>query len=326
MRKAQRLQSITHQEAIKNALNYLKLKRAGKIPAVKTRYPLLNELLFDGIEWGWLVTIAAMPSVGKTYLLKQYTEDSLLDTDVDVVNFTLEMTPDRLIMREIASQAKTNIKSLYGLGKKPISDSELERVIKSYSEQGYHNRVTYIAERPDVGQLGEYLIAHLETISKPQRRKLFVTIDHSLLVRMNEERTGLNSLYSKLVEIKNSWKLTIIAVAQQLKRDIKTDDKRRDPKKNLFLHFPQESDIFGSDAAQQNSDLLQMLHNPSKLGMYEYGPDKWETKAANHDPYIYSHFKKVRDDTPYYVTRFGDNIKQGELWEDPHFLENELEL
>lgn len=310
------LGTVTQEDAFERTKDYILRKQNGEIPSLRTRYPVANELLFDGIEWQWLVTVAALPSVGKTFLISKIIEDAIsFDPTIDILYLNYEMSADRLLQRDIAARAGVTVKQLLGIGNNALSKPQALAAITDYYKAMPKQRVLYVPQRGTPREIKEFIHQYIENNIKPNKRKLVVALDHSLLAVVSDTKNGLIDLNNALVEVKNSYKYVIVLVAQQMNREIKNKENRRDPDKNLFLHYPQESDIFGSDAPLQSSDVMVMLHCPAKLGLKKYGPDKWDVKNGRGDLYIYAHWKKIRDDNNFYwVTRFWN--EGGNLLED----------
>lgn len=85
--------------------------RQGKCGGIPTGFVDIDSLT-DGVHPGELVVIASYPSVGKSALAMNIAERMMLDGDLTVGVFSLEMTAIELVKRLICSHARVNLRNL----------------------------------------------------------------------------------------------------------------------------------------------------------------------------------------------------------------------
>ena len=105
---------------------------------------------------------------------------------------------------------------------------------------------------------------------------MIVILDHTLLTRGRsgeKEREILADLQRLFMEAKK-WGQTTIIQLSQLNRNIETADRLNNP----ALHYPNRSDMFGSDSLFHASDLVLVLHRPEILRINSYSQNNLPVK------------------------------------------------
>ena len=130
----------------------------------------------------------------------------------------------------------------------------------------------------------EYSNAHPNT-------QLLVTIDHSMLVKKNggteSDFEKLARLGEMLTELKKMLPVLFI-ILTQMNRSIE-DPNRTTP--GTTGNYPRASDIYGSDALMQHSDIVMIINKPSKSNIKIYGPERYIVPSD----YMVCHFVKCRN-------------------------------
>lgn len=301
-------------EAYQEELRYIKGRYTGEIKSAKTPWKTWNEIYTDGFEWGWIVTIAGLSGSGKTALLnilETQMFDSNPDQEIAVLSFNFEMLARRLVGRKISGLLKKSVRQIYSAEKEGnISEAEIDSLEKNVKDLITKYDISYV-EMP--GSVNEIAIAAEAFILAKQAKtpnvKVVVTLDHSILVKKlkGSERDTLTELMACFNELKKQHPDTLFIVLSQLNRNIEKEERKKSYGPERALHYPQKSDIFGSEALYQFSDAVIVFHRPELLGITAYGPKGLTTKDI-----IYCHHLKARDGTPK-ITRFENKLSINSL-------------
>ena len=291
---------------------YIRNRASGKIKSLTTSLKKFNKIGMNGIEWGSIYTIAGRSGSGKTAFINMIESDILSlnpTNDIAILNFNFEMFARRLIGRKLSRQLKLTTKQLYSATGNPMQDISHANIhkAKEYVQNELENLPVYFIERS--GSVKQFI----DTIRKFHEgnpdKKLFVTLDHTVLVKRGGNGSSLETLYELMTEINNLKKEIpniIFIVLSQLNRDIEKEERRINPS----LQYPIKSDLFNGDATFMFSDVVGILHNPEQLGLTIYGPDKLPTNGQ-----IFMHYLKARDEEPF-IAKMKNNLKNGEILEE----------
>jgi replicative DNA helicase len=110
-------------------------------------------------------------------------------------------------------------------------------------------------------------------------------------------------------ELKKKYPNMLFILLSQLNRNIEKEERKKAYGPERTLHFPQKSDIFGSESLYQFSDAVIVFHRPELLGLQTYGTKAYPTKDL-----VYCHHLKARDGLPK-VTRFENKLNINQLKE-----------
>lgn len=214
------------------------------------------------------VTIAARSGMGKTARVIQDIQDFCnkelnpeFADNIIVLFDTWEMAAWRNVMRMYSKGLSKPVSSLLSSMDK-IDDETFEHVI-ALSKELAHYPVWF----NQISQSWKSWYANKESIIKKNPGKQFVNvIDHTRLVTRTTERTEeelITNFVKSGMALKNSYG-TINIFLSQLNRNIETNAKSREM---IGKHLPVASDIFGSDAVMQCSDIVLTLHRPGAYGL-----------------------------------------------------------
>ena len=293
-------------------LKYMKMRKEGKITSLKTRWNKFNQVSMNGLEWGSITTVAGMSGSGKTAILNEM-ETSLFELnpkeDFAVLSFNFEMLARRLVGRKISAKLDKTMKQLYSADTMDVHSNitnEEFLAAQKYVESIENMSVNYV-DVPGTTKEIENAIYAFNEMPENRYKGVLVTLDHSILVKkmqqMNQQET-LYDLMFRFNRVKKRLKSSFVIVSQ-LNRTIETVDRIQ----NTDMHYPMKTDIFGSDALYQYSDVVLVSHRPEMLGIREYGPDKLPTKDL-----IYWHYLKVRDGDPM-IAQMVNNLKHNQVLE-----------
>lgn len=284
-------------------------RRDGKIKSLKTPWPKFDDIGMGGLEWGTILTIGGRSGDGKTAIMLQITRNlhKLNPTeDFAVLDFQFEMTSEKTALREFSAFAKKSIKEL-GSVQTPVSDSTIE-ALKTYMEYHKHRDIYQVDQKMTVPMIKQQVVEFCKFVNKP----VVVTIDHSYLVQVGDEKSELGMLHnlgSMMTELKKSLPVLFI-VLSQMKRDVE-DQLRRQP--GRAGNFPTSSDFYGGDALYNHSDIMIAIDRPFQKGVYPYGPQEFDVGPEH----VVLHVLKARDGAPDKILFFEGDFANMQLRECP---------
>ncbi len=314
-------------ESTNEILSYIDNRRKGIVNSLKTRWDKFNNACMGGIEPNIIITIAGISGSGKSSFANSL-ETDLFDLNPKanfvVLSFTLEMLSSRQVGRKLSYKMKKTTSELYsGHTGKNLSNEDYQSALK-HSEKIREYPIYYV-DRPGTTEEIRNTIKYFQSWLVPMKKWLIVILDHTLLTRGKQgqgERETLADLQKVFMEAKKVGVTTIIQLSQ-LNRNIESPERIN----NSNLHYPQRSDLFGSDFLFQTSDLLLVIHRPETLHIQErneetgqggYGPKHLSVKNM-----IYIHIVKNREGEPK-ILSFVNNLKYNSI-EEPNPFNNEKE-
>lgn len=301
-------------EAARELCSFVDGRRNGKIRSLKTPWKKFNEACMGGIDYHNIYTIAGMSGSGKTSMISQL-ETGLKDLnpheDFSILSFNWEMLSQRLIGRKISNKLQLTVSQLYSGDKSfKVTDDVYDKVVEECKNLAKYD-ITYYELPSNVEKL-EIIIDEFvrqKKIDNPYKG-FIVFLDHALLVNGKDgesERRTLFEFMALLNVLKRRYKMSFVLLSQ-LNRDIEDKVRITEP----TLHFPQKSDLFGSDGIYQFSDVVIVSHRPEILNIAQYGPQRWPTEGI-----IYHHYLKMREGQPF-IAKMKNNLKHNEVtdWND----------
>lgn len=100
-----------YDDVLFNVLGELQERRGGKASGVPTGFTDLDEMI-NGLHKNRMYIVAARPGVGKSAFAENVAEFVARNTNRTVLVFSLEMTAEQLIERDLAGEAKVNTRDL----------------------------------------------------------------------------------------------------------------------------------------------------------------------------------------------------------------------
>lgn len=291
-------------QVIDEEMLYIEARMKGLIKSLSTPWPTINKAGIDGWEWGTINTIGAMSGVGKTAMVNQLvTEIHSCNPgeDISVLFYTMEMAARKLFSRTISHDIKWTVQDIYT----KMDQAKLDYIKTNVIINHRHKDIYYeeIMKTPTATRF------EVERFIKSRIGYVLVVYDHSLLVREDNhesERARLIQLMSHFNELKKIYPRSQYILLTQLNRDLEDIGRILKP----AMHFPKKGDLFGSDACYQFSDVVLILHNPWKLGIQNYGPQKWPTTN-----FLFAHLLKVREGIPDKVVVLHNKLEHNRLIE-----------
>lgn len=212
---------------------------------IKTYFKSIDDLI-GGLLGGTLMLIAASTGMGKTVFTLNLIVN-MAKHNKKILFFCLEMTPDELLCRIMASRAGLNSANLRN---RTLSDWELEK----YTQ--YADSAEFDQLQSNISIHGEFdmTIDDIAAVVRKTRADI-IFLDYLQLVKC----TKGNTRYEAVTEISRRLKLLAnevnkpIVVLSQLNRELKNRADKR----------PVLSDIRDSGSIEQDFDIVSFLYRPS---------------------------------------------------------------
>ena len=271
--------SAVHQsEHYKEALKHIKDRKDGLITSFRTPWSKLNEETLDGLEWKTMVTLAARSSIGKTAIKDQiirFAHNLNPNTPFEIIEFQFELPPTSHVIRQLAGYTGMAYDKI--LSKKVMSDEDFDKIHRNAKNIVNTLQLPYIISRPmNVEGLRREIEYHSGI--KFAGKKIIYTLDHAGLVLKSgraDERTTLIELAAMITEMKNKYDLIFILLTQ-MNRNIEKPERSID---GSTANFITSSDIMGSDAVMQHSDILIGVNRPGMFNIRYYGPVRYQIQT-----------------------------------------------
>lgn len=223
------------------------LARAGKAPegSLPTGFTDVDHMLRGGLRPGSLYIVAARPAMGKSAFAHQvatYTADQ----GIPCALFSLEMTGEELIEREIAGAAKRSIESWRG------RDAQARAVGAGAMVA---DRCLHLIDRAGLDLAG--LTSRIRRLVRRDGVSI-VFVDYLQLVGGSSRWSNSDNKNSEVGEISSALKVLAqdlripIVVLSQLNREVEKRPGKR----------PQLSDLRDSGNIEQDANVVIFLHRP----------------------------------------------------------------
>jgi replicative DNA helicase len=281
------------------AIDTMEKRKTGEVQSIKTPWESFNDAGMDGIEWNSMVVIGARPGQGKTLVADMITREAFklnFGQDFAVLKLQFEMLGRTTAMRELSAELRRSVKYLNSAEKvggvvQKVSEADITKAKHYALTQKF--REEYIIETAMTPAGIEKAVRDFaKFIGKP----FIITLDHSMLVVKDasekDKLETLQNLGAMMTKLKRQLPIIWI-VLTQLNRSI--DDASRQEKAGSHSNYPNEADVFGSDALLQHTDILVAINRPSRYNLAIYGPEQFEVTSRE---LLAFHFLKVRSGTP----------------------------
>jgi len=223
-------------------------QRQGMLTGISTGFPDLDKLT-SGLHGGEMVVLAARPSMGKTSLAMNIAETVVVEQQLPVGVFSLEMTAESLILRMLCSRARVNLRDIReGF----LAERDFPRLTGAAGKMS--TAPLYIDDTPGLSIL--QLRARARRMVQQHEIKLFV-IDYLQLLHSTAKRA--DNRQQEIADISNGIKALAkelnvpVIVLSQLNREVEKEKNRK----------PRLSDLRESGAIEQDADLVALLYKPS---------------------------------------------------------------
>ncbi|WP_370931126.1 replicative DNA helicase [Bartonella sp. DGB1] len=227
-------------------------KRTGHLSGIATGLSDLDKLM-GGLQKSDLIILAGRPGMGKTSLATNiafnisYAKKNKLETNGNILFFSLEMSSEQLATRIISEQSEI---SSANIRRGNLTDIELDRLIKCSRE---------LQELPlYIDPTGGISSSKLSARARRHKRQFgldVIVIDYIQLMTVANSSSS-NNRVAEITEITNSLKalakelnVPIIALSQLSRQVENREDKR-----------PQLSDLRESGSIEQDADVVLFVY------------------------------------------------------------------
>jgi replicative DNA helicase len=238
-------------ELVNRAVNTIEnyFSRKGTLNGLATGFADLDRMT-DGLHGSEMIVIAARPSMGKTSLAMNMAEHIVLEQNLPVGVFSLEMSAESLVMRMLCSIARVNLRSIReGF----MSEADFPKLTSAAGRLA--RAPLFIDDSAGLSIL--QLRARARRMHQQHGVKLFV-IDYLQLLHSTARRSADNrqqeiaDISSGVKALAKELKVPII-VLSQLNRELEKDKSRK----------PRLSDLRESGAIEQDADVVGLLYKPN---------------------------------------------------------------
>ena len=239
--------SNTIKDLVKKAISTIEdyHVRQGILTGIPTGFSDFDKMT-SGLHAGEMIVIAARPSMGKTSLAMNIAEHVAVDLKLPVGVFSLEMTPESLVLRMLCSRARVNLRNVReGF----LVDRDFPRLTATAGK--ISSSPLFIDDSSGLSIL--QLRAKARRMSQQYGIKLFV-VDylqqlHSTSRRAENRQQEIADISNGIKALAKELKVPII-VLSQLNRDVERDKSRK----------PNLADLRESGAIEQDADLVGLLY------------------------------------------------------------------
>lgn len=229
---------------------------------------------FDKMTTGFqksdLILIAARPSQGKTAIALNMVAHAVLEKNLPVLFFSLEMNRHAIMQRFIASEAKVNLKDIRTGYFKRDRWQDLTGAAARFSEAPL-----FINDNPGMTVFNVRAISRqLMTRLRQEKKELgMVVIDYLQLLRSGgagrteNRQQEVSEISRGLKQLARELNVPVIALSQLSRA---SEDKTRLDNK------PKLSDLRESGSLEQDADVVAMIH---REGYYKPNDPTLENKA-----------------------------------------------
>lgn len=277
--------------AINEAKGLIQAERSGKITGLYTRWTGINNFMMKYWRFGTVTALAGMSGSGKSAILNMIEDDftnpllnptfvapvdefgnKLGQDEVMVLAFKYEMDAADEVLRNLSGKVEKSYSYLLSSQKvkgkneyNTVTDEEFDRY--DIELEKLKNRpIKFIENAGNLNQL--YDTCHFYKDKFP-RRKLIVTIDHTLLSKKLSERDDLEltqGTAQTAIRLRKNLNALVIPLCQ-LNGEIEKPQRRIDNR----LHFPVKTDIHCGNQIYWACDSVIIFHRPEILGIEKYG-------------------------------------------------------
>jgi len=230
---------------------------------------------FDRMTTGFqksdLILLAARPSMGKTAFAQNIVAHAVLEMNVPVLFFSLEMNRHAIMQRFIAAEAKVNLKDIRTGYFKRDRWQDLTTAAARFADAPL-----YINDNPattvfNVRSIARQLVSRL----RQEKKELgMVVIDYLQLLRSGgggrteNRQQEVSDISRGLKQLARELNIPVIALAQLSRA---SEDKTRTDNR------PKLSDLRESGSLEQDADLVTLIH---REGYYKTNDPTLENKAT----------------------------------------------
>jgi len=219
----------------------------GKMAGLSWGFRDLNKLTF-GLRPSEMVVVAARPGVGKTSLALNVAERLVLDENIPVAIFSLEMTAQQLALRMACSRARINMSRLIQGG---VSEKEIQDFSRAAGVIGNSSLFVFDTAQASIGQVR----ASARRLKNRENIQL-VIIDYLQLMtggamgRNDNREREVAMISSGIKALAKELEIPVLVLCQ-LNRQMEMGTGRK----------PRLSDLRESGAIEQDADIVCLMAN-----------------------------------------------------------------
>ncbi|HAZ09108.1 MAG TPA: replicative DNA helicase [Elusimicrobia bacterium] len=227
---------------------------------------------FDKMTTGFqssdLILIAARPSQGKTALAQNIVAHVVLEKNLPVLFFSLEMNRHAIMHRFIAAEAKVNLKDIRTGFFRRDRWQDLTTAAARFAESPL-----FINDNPGMTVFSVRAIARqlMSRLRQDKKELGMVVIDYLQLLRgggrQENRQQEVSEISRGLKQLARELKVPVIALSQLSRA---SEDKSRTDNR------PKLSDLRESGSLEQDADLVVLIH---REGYYKPKDETLENKA-----------------------------------------------
>ena len=288
-----------------DAKKVIQEERSGKQLGLYTRFGQLNRAIGKYFRFGQETAIAGLSGHGKSTVLNMLLQDfenpnfnGIFKERLIIVHNSFEMPPVTELLRDLGGKTGRShlnlLSSEYnGQEYNRISDEEfahIEQILDNSVDTDHY----YFDEPVDVNGIILNINTSIQHFQDKYQvtiiPKVVVAIDHTLLVE-GEDGDNVIDVMTRIgkVAIKLKKAGYMVILVGQLNGNIESPERL----KNLQLHYPQKSDIYAQAQIYNASDNVLIIHQPSLIGIKEYGNRKLITHNLVHLFVLKQRFGKI---------------------------------
>lgn len=246
----------TLKDAVQEAMERLD-SRLGKenleLSGIPTGYVELDNIT-AGLQRSELVIIAARPSVGKTAFALNLVRHVILEEDLPVLFFSLEMSRIELAERLLCCQSRVDS---HRVRKGHLNSEDIQKLMDA--NDVLRKARLYIDDVPQRNML--QIAATARRLNKREEKRgglRLIVIDYLQLIepenRRDPRQEQVAQISRRLKFLARELNIPVIALAQVNR----ASEDRQD-------HKPRLSDLRESGSIEQDADTCMMLHRPGKF-------------------------------------------------------------
>jgi len=246
----------TLQEVVQEAFTRIDARQGGdnlSLSGIQTGYVDLDNLT-AGLQKSELVIVAARPSVGKTAFALNVVRHVIVEDQVPILFFSLEMARIELAERLLACQARVDS---HKIRKGHLNSDDIQKLMDAGDV--LRKAKLYIDDTPQRSMI--QIGATARRLMKKEEKNgglRMVVIDYLQLIepenRRDPRQEQVAQISRRLKFLARDLNIPVVALAQVNR----ASEDRQD-------HKPRLSDLRESGSIEQDADTVMMLHRPGKF-------------------------------------------------------------
>jgi replicative DNA helicase len=216
-----------------------------------------------------ITIFAALRAVGKS-TFRQIIENNLINKNVPVVSFSLEMSEESTMDRMISSKTNIPMIDLNKESKKQLMDSRLKRTLKEFKTKKnflFTDRSDFSFDKIDAALYkAKEIFRKNGTFDKIGEEYMIITIDVLNMVSDfgSQEPTDILKAMDKLHNLVKKHNVHCIGIVQINETKLRGGKIWKSPE-DLNSYRPNLEDIYGGAGYAQRARVVGILHRPKAL-------------------------------------------------------------